>query len=274
MRSSHQREGDGDGLPEAVAQVPIASAAKSCHGLAMNRSAPARTTAPHRLGDRLHREWSHLRSRPAAVRHAAGWAIVEGPLRDLDQVLLAVGYEVAWTPHNDAALRRLVGQAAHDLLAARVVIQRILPGLLAVARRRVAVDGVLDELIGAAWIAVRTFNPVRRPSCMAAALIADADYRAFRMGWRRGSCGEQPIGLVADDLAGDDPGATPEQILAGVLELAAESGVPEADIDLIRRLAGATPTHELATILNVTPRTVRNRRDRITDRLRDLALAA
>ena len=240
----------------------------------MTCSAPARTTAPHRLGDRLHREWSRLRSRPAAVRHAAGWAIVEGPLHDLDQVLLAVGYEVAWSGQNDLALRRLVTQAAHDVLAARVVIQRILPGLLAVARRRAPVDGVLDELIGAAWIAVRTFNPARRPSCMAATLIADADYRAFRMGWRRGSCGEQPTGLALDELAVDDPGDTPERELAELLDLAERSGIPPADVDLIRRIAAATPTHELATSLDVTPRTVRNRRDRITDRLRDLALAA
>jgi hypothetical protein len=208
------------------------------------------------------------------VRHAAGWAIVEGPLHDLDQVLLAVGYEVAWTPQNDTALRRLVHLAAHDMLAARVVIQRVLPGLLAVARRRGSIDGVLDELIGAAWIAIRTFNPTRKPSCVAAALIADADYRAFRMGWRRGSCAEQPIGLAPEELALIDPNDASEQMLAELLVVAEQSGLPKADIDLIRRIAGATPTHELAAIMNVTPRTVRNRRDRITDRLRDLALAA
>jgi hypothetical protein len=212
------------------------------------------------------------------IRHAAGWAIVEGPLHDLDQVLLAVGYEVAWSRQNDFALRRLVAQAAHDRLAARVVIQRILPGLLAVARRRGTVAGVLDELIGAAWIAVRTFNLDRRPSCMAATLIADADYRAFRLGWRRGSCGEQPTGLMPDELPVDDlvddPDETPERELAELLDLAARSGVAQADVDLIRRIAAATPTQELARSLDVTPRTVRNRRDRITDRLRDLALAA
>jgi hypothetical protein len=240
----------------------------------MNCSAPVRAITQQRLGDRLQAEWSRLRSRPAAVRHAAEWGIVEGPLHDLDEVLLAVGYETAWTQHNDAALRRLVAYAQADLLAARVVIQRILPGLLAIARRRAAADGALDELIGAAWIGVRTFNPARRPSCVAAALIADADYRAFRMAWRRGSSGEQPVGLTPDEVAVGDPFDPLDQTLAEVLALAERAGIAEDDITLIRRIAGAVPTDELAKTLNVTPRTVRNRRDRITNRLRDLALVA
>ena len=146
-----------------------------------------------RLGSRLDREWSQLRSRPALLRHAAGWAIVEGPLHDLDQILAAVGYQVAWTARNEAAMRELVLRAADDELAARIAIQRILPGLLAVVRRRGAADeDGLDELIGAAWIGVRTFNPARRSRCVAAALIADADYRAFRSRWRRRCAGERP----------------------------------------------------------------------------------
>ena len=46
------------------------------------------------------------------------------------------------------------------------------------------------------------------------------------------------------------------------------------DIDLVRQLVEPPPAIDLARRLNVTPRTIRNRRDRITDRLREVALAA
>ena len=214
----------------------------------MTHLAPRLRPSPpdRRLGQRLDREWSQLRSRPAALRHAAGWAIVEGPLHDLDQVLVAVGYEVAWTPANEAAMRRLVVQAADDELAARVVIQRVLPGLLAVVRRRSGrPDEVLDELIGAAWIAVRTFNPARRPRCIAAALIADADYRAFRLVWRRASSSERPTDVPRrtarrhrDRVAASAP---------GVAVRAGDGGrCAAADLDLMRRIVDETPTEELA----------------------------
>ena len=228
-----------------------------------------------RLGSRLDREWSQLRSRPALLRHAAGWAIVEGPLHDLDQILAAVGFQVAWTERNEAAMRRLVLRAANDELAARIAIQRILPGLLAIVRRRGAADeDGLDELIGAAWIGVRTFNPARRSRCVAAALIADADYRAFRSRWRRRCAGERPTGLIPE-LPYDEPADTPAQLLADLLARAEAAGIPDDDLALIRRAAeDDASTEQLARELQVTARTVRNRRARVTDRLRQLAVAA
>jgi hypothetical protein len=228
-----------------------------------------------RLGSRLDREWSQLRFRPALIRQAAGWAIVEGPLHDLDQILAAVGYQVAWTARSEAAMRQLVLRAADDELAARIAIQRILPGLLAVVRRRDAADVEgLDELIGAAWIGVRTFNPERRSRCVAAALIADADYRAFRSRWRRRCAGERPTGLTPE-LPYDEPADTPAQVLADLLARAEAAGIPSHDLELVRRATDDdASTEQLARELNVTARTVRNRRARVTDRLRQLAEAA
>jgi DNA-directed RNA polymerase specialized sigma24 family protein len=228
-----------------------------------------------RLASRLDREWSLLRSRPAVLRHAAGWAFVDGPLHDLDQILAAVGYQVAWSSANEAAMRGLVLRAADDELAARIAIQRILPGLLAVVRRRGAAnDEGFDELLGAAWIGVRTFNPARRSGCVAAALIADADYRAFRSRWRRRCAAERPTG-VTPDLPHPETAETPAQVLAGLLARAAEAGIPADELELIRRAtADGASTEQLARELNVTPRTVRNRRAKVTDRLRQLAAAA
>jgi RNA polymerase sigma factor (sigma-70 family) len=242
----------------------------------MTYSAHALHVSPsdRRLGHRLDREWSQLKSRPLVLRRAAGWAIVEGAFDDLDQLLTAVGYAAVWTPDNEAAMRRLVLRAADDELAARVVVQRILPGLLAVVRRRPGrPEDVLDELIGAAWIAIRTFNPRRQARCVAAALIADADYRAFRLAWRRASNGERPTDQIPERPDERDA-ETPQELVASLFEQAIAAGVPAADLDLMRRLIDETSTEELARALNVTARTVRNRRARITDRLREVALAA
>lgn len=229
---------------------------------------------PSRLPDRLRLEWRRLRSRPDALQHAAGWELVEGPLHDLDQVLAAVGYRVASSAPAESALRRLVLVAAGDELAARVVIERLLPGLLAAARRRHAhADDELGELLGAAWISIRTYNPSRRPGCIAAALISDAEYRAFRLPWRRAAHGERPTDLSRHDL--EQPFTpTADEELASVLESALSAGLPAADIELVRRLACDASTGELAAEMKVTPRTVRNRRDRITAQLRELVLAA
>ena len=76
-----------------------------------------------------------------------------------------------------------------------------------------------------------------------------------------------------DEIVSDpDPGTDDE--LASVFHAAMAGGLPVDDLELLRRLAAATPTADLAASLNVTPRTVRNRRDRATDRLRRIVLAA
>ncbi len=67
---------------------------------------------------------------------------------------------------------------------------------------------------------------------------------------------------------------SPRQLLASLFAEAVAAGVPAADLDLMRRIVDETPTEELARSLNVTARTVRNRRDRITGRLREVAAAA
>lgn len=231
-------------------------------------------SSTHPLVRRLQREWRRLHHRPDAVLQAAGWEIVTGPISDLDQVLTAIGFEVAATDAGESALRSLVLRSAHDPLAARVVLQRLLPGLLSYARRRAHVPQATDELVGAAWIAITTFDPARRPRCLAAALLADADYRAFRFGWRRAASSGEVIGDVAlDDLAGP-PAVSAADEVADLLADAVEAGLPPADVALLRRLLDTPSTDAVAAELRVTARTVRNRRSRATDRLRELALAA
>lgn len=228
------------------------------------------------LRRQLDHEWSTLRVDRHALVSAAGWRIVDVELRDLDQLLVAVGHGARGTdPDGERRLRRLVDVAVDDTLAGRIVLQRLMPGLLALARRRwrTGESDPFGELVGAAWIAVRTFNPRRRPACLAAALIDEIDERTYRRHWRRASRSEIPTctgdfdGIVADTVC------HPVEEIAALLRLARAARLPTDDIDLVRQLLAGS-THEVAKSLDVTPRTVRNRRDRVTARLRDLALAA
>lgn len=229
---------------------------------------------PRTTGERLAAEWNRLRSRPSSIAAARAWSLTERPITDLDDVLDAVGYESPRTDDAERRLRQLVLLAGDDELAARVVIQRILPGLLAVVRRRrrSAGDDAFDELLGAAWVAIRTFNPDRRPACLAAALIADADERAFRRATRRRSHDELPTSELGH--LPDDRPQHPVDELNDLFDAALAAGVTETDIRLLRQLLAAPTANALAAELQVTPRTVRNRRDRITGRLRAVALAA
>jgi hypothetical protein len=62
--------------------------------------------------------------------------------------------------------------------------------------------------------------------------------------------------------------------LAELLRQAAEAGVSDDDLALVRQLLRAPNTAAVADSMRITARTVRNRRDRITNRLREVALAA
>lgn len=225
-------------------------------------------------GGRLAREWTRLSSDPDRLFHAAGWHIVEGPLDSLDQILDAIGFERPIAQATEIRFRRLVAIAADDELAARIVIQRLLPGLLATVRRRRGMGPyVFDELLGAAWIVVRTYNPARSPRSIAASLLSDADYMAFRSESRKRSSEERPSDpLVHDRPDVHEPNACEQ--LAELMRHAAEAGVPDSDLELLRRLLDAPTAIELARRLSITPRTIRNRRNRITTRLREVALAA
>lgn len=236
----------------------------------MTLPSPRRTNS----GGRLAQEWARLRSDPRHLDTVNGWRLINEPVSDLNQLLGHAGFEVASTRATEGCLRDLVLIAGNDDLAARIVVQRLLPGLLAVARRRRAEsDRALDELLGAMWIAIRTYNPRRSPRSIAASLISDADYAAFRSAHRRLSGQERPTDIAFDQQPAEHTASACEQ-LADLLRQAAEAGVSDDDLALVRQLLKAPNTAAVAQSMRVTTRTVRNRRDRITNRLREVALAA
>jgi hypothetical protein len=221
---------------------------------------------------RLDHEWARLNHRPALLRRAAEWRVTDEPPSALDDVVVAIGRRAGRTPASERRLRHLVAIAGTDDLAARVVIERLKPGLLSIGRRYRDRPDAFEDLLGVAWIAIRTFNPERRPTNTAVALLSDADWGAFRQHQRRHGWTEQPFDLL--DVIPDDPLRDPLVELADLLHEARSAGLHRDDVDLVRRLAANHRTEDVARDLKITARTVRNRRDRLAIKLREIALAA
>ncbi len=162
-------------------------------------------------------------------------------------------------------LGELVRLAADDQLAGRVVVQRLLPGVLAATVRY----GVLcphrdpiGEAIGALWIALSTFDSARRRGPIAASIISDTMFAAFRRRPRLRSSSEQPIEPhTFDDEPRDDQQCAFIE-LAHVVRAARRAGVAAADLDLLRHLVQAESPSIVARERKVTPRTIRNHRDK------------
>jgi hypothetical protein len=227
----------------------------------------------HTLSAALDREWRMLTGDAGAVARARSWAVVS-PVHRLDDVLVACGYAAGPTGEDEnAALVELVTLARHDELAGRVVVQRILPGLMGIARRRRVFErDAFDELVGAAWLTIRHARPGGKEH-LAGHLVRDAAYRAFTAPGRRLSSTEIAVDpRTLDEEPFVERVAACEE-LAMLLADARASGVPSADLDLIRDLAVVGSPGRVAALRNVTPRTVRNHRDRATAHLRHVAAA-
>ena len=228
----------------------------------------------HALSHQLDDDWRSLARRPAAISRANGWGVVPWRLWHLDELLRATGFGVEHTPERNAVLAGVVAIGRHDDLAARVAMQRILPGLLATARRRRSFErDAFEELAGAAWLAIRSCRAETKEH-VAAYLVRDAAYRAFTAPNRRRSATEIAVDPRTLD---EEPAVTrmgPCEELALLLADAGEDGVPAADIELFRQLADVGSPGRLASLRHVTARTIRNHRDRAAARLRLAALQA
>lgn len=237
---------------------------------------------------RLDAEWTHLRCARRSLQRARTW-VVDDPAHplarlvvdatDLDVVVRATQRGASPAGSDDLILLRLVELARHDELAGRLVIQRLLPGLIsqAVAYRDFhdTVDPI-EVVVPAAWLALRAFDTERRRHHVAASLISDAVYTAFRAPLRRRSSTEE---VRSPDrfaqLTGRIDSESAFEELAVVVRDARRAGVPAVDIDLLRRLVQVESPSLVARERDVTPRTIRNHRDRAVGRVRAaLAIAA
>jgi hypothetical protein len=236
-------------------------------------ASPSRTTTSRRIGlaDGLNDEWRRLCADPAAVARVNSWRLPTDAVDHLDRLLWQAGYgrPVDDEP-GDRLLAMLVHRAAGDELAARIVLQRILPGLIRVALRRGRMmDGgpaaAFAELASAAWLTIRAFPIDRRAHCVAANLLRDAEYQTFVRADRRlarevgvGDL-EAAVGEVPDTEVDVDPGGYREW--RELVAWARRRGVDARQLDLLVRMARGQSNVEIAKALSCTDRTIRNRRD-------------
>ena len=147
------------------------------------RSEAAHTRrSPRHLSERLDREWEQLCRRASVLERARSWHVTPTPFASLPELLHLAGYKAPPSTSGDETLRRLVGVGADDPLAARIVLQRLLPGLLAIVRREQYRDRSVDAfdlVIAEAWLAIVTYRADLRRTHVAARLLNDARHRAF-----------------------------------------------------------------------------------------------
>lgn len=242
---------------------------------------------PHgTLPRRLFQEWHRLRTRPEVLAHIRSWPLSGDPVNDLSELLVRCGFEGRRDDDDaDEILRQLVVLAAHDTLAARVVLQRLLPGMLAVAHRRSngssgSTEAMLAELVGALWVLIRSYPVARRPRHVAANLLRDAEYEAFRRPTRLVRHAREvpvPSPTVQRDECSDPTTAwleDPRRRLREVLNSGQAAGMHHQDLTLLELLATGESTEALASQLGISDRTLRARRATAVARLRQVVAAA
>ncbi len=222
----------------------------------------------------LERDWERIHRDPQSLAVAQGWMVTTIPFSSLDDLLSLAGF--GGGDEGDHVLQALLERAADDQLAATLVLRRILPGIVAANRRRprsIRAEDGLRDLLAAAWITIRTYDPSRRPSSLAAALIDGARYRAFQAERRRRDRHPE----LPNESFDTHPEPTTDDDLLELRHLLIEArnrGFDSDDLEIIRRLATGTSTAEIATELGITPRAVRYRCTRIASELGVIARAA
>jgi hypothetical protein len=230
---------------------------------------------------RLQREWNLLSYRRSAVVRATAWKLTPRALSSLDELLVLTGLGPGpMDPTSDEAMRQLVTLARHDDLAARVVLQRMLPGLSTCAKRNSSGFGsqldALDELLSEAWTVIRSFPIERRDRYVIKNLLRDCEYRAFLKARRRMLVQDvtDPAHLdrAVDSLdPADDQAVEPLITVVELLGRARTAGMSDDDVDVVVALLNTPTVKRAATALGVTDRTVRNRRQAVVCQLRALA---
>jgi hypothetical protein len=255
---------------------------------ALPRTRPASPTFSSALARPLLDEWARLCSTRRTRSAIAAWELPGGEfIADPEQLLERLGFFGRLDDDRaDAALFVVVRLAKDDLLAARVVLQRVLPALVAIAKRRGgrrwdARQEAFTDVVSAAWIVIRTYPIARRPQRVAANIVRDAEYHAFVRARRLRSNGEQvgriPVELDAvvgpDGARLDAPTEPMEQVLE-ILTVARDHGLSDDDLRFAGGLLSGRSSREMAAEFQICERSARNRRDLVASRLRAAVRAA
>ena len=156
---------------------------------------------------KLDREWAELDRSPATTQALERWGMMEPALAGLRS--LAGVLRERRSPRGPEVLSALARLAGDDELAARALLQAVVPGLLKLASTTCADDPLaFDEFVSLAWERIRTY-PTSRPGSVAANVIWDVRKR-----YREHRAIQEPESLGIA-LGGDQAAPSAEEIVLG-----------------------------------------------------------
>ena len=223
-------------------------------------------------------EWERIAGRRRTLRQVNEWPFITTEVTHLDQVLVMAGFGRAFNDdEGDRFLWELVRRAENDELAALIVVHRVLPAIMSIAARRGRIHpggptGAMNDLLGHAWIVVRTYPHARRPRKVAANIALDIEYHTFVRPYRLKrvetvAIAPEILCRVVHDEHEENEGRNvrfnPQESadeLARILDDAEQDGVEPHHMVLLRRLASGETGTEIAAEEGVSPRTIRTRR--------------
>jgi len=234
------------------------------------------STRVRSLSCRLDREWVQMRRRPEVLQRIRSWRLTTDAFATLDEFLTLTGHRASPTDDADRLLGRLVAVAAGDPLATRIVLQRILPGLLAIVRREQQRDprvSAFDVLIGEAWLSIVRYRVDARPTHVAARLLNDARHRAFTNPRRRRVIEEVPCDHETLNEMVVEVVSSPFDELVGVVGEARRRGLADHDVQAVGDLITYGTVVRVAAVKSVSTRAVRYQQRHAITRIRRLVAA-
>jgi DNA-directed RNA polymerase specialized sigma24 family protein len=221
--------------------------------------------------ERLERDWRRALAGPRLAERLEGWRDLEPALRPFAHPAALISYlrRSDTGERQDAVMRALLRRAHEDPLAARVVLQAMLPGLKSRVGRILLDASEREEIwslvLARAWERIRTYPVERLPHRVAANLLLSCVRDALEALVRerelaRRHAGEPPVELPAVEHADDAV-----QLLAGAVRAGALSAL-EARLILYTRLWGV-PLASLARAQGGSYDALRIRRRRAERRL-------
>jgi DNA-directed RNA polymerase specialized sigma24 family protein len=170
---------------------------------------------------------------------------------------------------KDLLLRALVATAREDLLAARVVLEAVMPGLKRLVERATFDERDREELwalvLAHAWQQIRGYPLERRPAKIAANLILETRRQALAEFRRERQRRHDEPPTPADHVPLPPPSRSVDDVLGSAVRAGAISGV-EAELILRTRIDGLTVV-EAAAELGLPYMRVYMRRQRAERRL-------
>ncbi len=189
-------------------------------------------------------DWSRELSRPDLARHLQRWRAVEPALAPFQRPSALLGYmrRTRGGEREDALLRALVRRARHDPLAARLILQRLLPGLKRRAGRVLLDASEREELwsllLVCAWERIRAYPVERLPRRVAANLIVTSVRHALERLERERKLTRRTAGPPPVEMADRDPFESDIDALLGEAVKAGAISTEEAELIASTRIDG------------------------------------